>query len=537
MFSNFIKNKFSIFWVFFVFIILFNYISFSFFIKDYIELEKNENYKSLISLNTHIDSNFNTIKISTSDHSQWDQVYNFIEDRNKEFIYENFRDDSDTTTIENINLNFMLFINNKNEKVFGQFTKDLNIKDEEDFTKFILSSLEKDRFSTIINYEGNYYYLVKSKITKSDLTGEFRGYIYSGKLLTIDSFNETYGNSLKIVDIDTHDSDIELKNEFVDDVSVHFYYEEDFLSNIITLSNNNKVLISFKLETPRKIYHQGKNSILLFNFIVSSLILLIFFIFYLYLQQLKKLNLSLEKRVDEEILKQKSQQEILIQQARSAEMGNMINNIAHQWRQPLNSLGLILQNIHFGFECGDLNQESLDKSIDKSNKIITSMSNTIDTFRNFFVVNKEKSLFELKHSIDSTLVILNTILSHHNIEVTTIYKDDIKIFAHENEFSQVLLNIITNAKDALVQNNIKNPEIEINVYKDNTKAIVTIEDNAKGIEEKNLDKVFIPYFTTKEKGTGIGLYMSKIIVEQNMEGTISVENSSKGAIFTITLPI
>ena len=535
MFNNLVKNKFSIFWIIIIFIILFNYISFNFFIKNFIELEKNENYKSLVTLNTHIDSKFNTLKISATDYSQWDQTYDFIEDKNEEFIYENFRDDS--VTIENINANFMLFINNKNEKIFSQFTEDLKIKDEEDFTKFVLSSLEKDKLSTIIKYDKKYYYLVKSKITKSDLTGDFRGYVYLGKLLTIESFNKDYESILKIVDIDFHESNIKLKNRFIDEVSVHFYYQKDILSNIITLKNSDKPLISFRLDNTRKIYLEGEKSILLFNFVVSSLILLIFFIFYLYLHQLKKLNSNLEKRVSEEIIKQKAQEEILIQQARLAEMGNMINNIAHQWRQPLNSLGLILQNIHFSFEYGDLTQESLDKSIDKSTKIINSMSNTIDTFRNFFIANKEKALFKIEHTIDSTLIILNTILSHHNIEVEKNVKDDIEIFAHENEFSQVLLNIITNAKDALVLNNIKNPKIEINVKKENDKAIITIEDNANGIKEDLLDKVFVPYFTTKEKGTGIGLYMSKIIIEQNMEGKIDVKNSSKGAIFTITLPL
>lgn len=535
MFNDLVKNKFSILWIIIIFIILFNYISFNFFIKDFIELEKNENYKSLVTLNTHIDSKFNTLKISATDYAQWDQTYDFIEDKNKEFIYENFRDDS--VTIENINANFILFINNKNEKIFGQFTKDLNIKDEEDFTKFIIPSLEKDNYSTIIKYDEKYYYLVKSKITKSDLTGDFRGYVYLGKLLTMESFNKDYESILKIIDVDPHESDIKLRNRFIDDVSVHFYYQKDILSNIITLNNQGKALISFKLEIPRKIYLQGENSILVFNFIVSSLILLIFFIFYLYLHQLKKLNLNLEKRVSEEIIKQKAQEEILIQQTRLAEMGNMINNIAHQWRQPLNSLGLILQNIQFSFEYGDLTQESLNKSLDKSDKIINAMSNTIDTFRNFFIANKEKALFQIEHSIDSTLIILNTILSHHNIDVEKNIKDDIKIFAHENEFSQVLLNIITNSKDALVENSIKNPKIEIIVKKENDKAIITIEDNANGINEELLDKVFVPYFTTKKKGTGIGLYMSKIIIEQNMKGTIDVKNGSKGAVFTITLPL
>lgn len=535
MLNNFIKNKFSIFWIIIIFIISFNYISFNFFIKDFIELEKNENNKSLVTLNTHIDSKFNTLKISANDYSQWDQTYDFIEDKNENFIYENFRDNS--VTIQNINVNFMLFVNNKNEKVFGQFTEDINIKDEEDFTKTIISSLEKERLSTIIKYENKYYYLVKSKITKSDLTGEFRGYIYVGKLLTMERFNKDYESTLKIVDIDLHNPNIKLKNKFIDDISVHFYYQQEILSNLITLKNDDKPLISFKLETPRKIYLEGEKSILLFNFIVSSLILLIFFIFYLYLHQLKKLNSNLEKRVNEEIIKQKAQEEILIQQARSAEMGSMINNIAHQWRQPLNNLGLILQNIHFSFECGILDQESLDKSVEKSNKIINSMSNTIDTFRNFFIINKEKALFKIEHSIDSTLLILNTILSHHDIEIEKNIEEDIRVFAHENEFSQVLLNIITNAKDALVENSIKNPKIEINVKKENDKAIITIEDNANGIKKELLDKIFILYFTTKEKGTGIGLYMSKIIIEQNMEGTIDVKNSSKGAIFTVTLPL
>ena len=198
-----------------------------------------------------------------------------------------------------------------------------------------------------------------------------------------------------------------------------------------------------------------------------------------------------------------------------------------------------IQNIGFTYDNDGLTKETLQETIDKSKIIINSMSNTIDTFRNFFEPTKDKNLFKIAHSIDNTLVILSSTLKFHNIELIKEITNDVEIYDYENEFSQVLLNIITNAKDALVSNKIEKPIIKINISKIENNLIVKIKDNANGINEKIIANVFEPYFTTKGKGngTGIGLYMSKLIIEKNMNGKIEAKNNKEGAVFKITLPI
>ena len=150
MLNNIIKTRYSIFWVI-IFVVIFNYLSFNFFIKSFFSLENKVNDKTLISLIANIDNNFNSVKISTNDYSQWDESYEFINDRNELYIYENFRG---STTIENLNLNFMIFINSKNQKVYSQITEDLNIKNGDEFVKNITDALNEND-STIIKYEEN----------------------------------------------------------------------------------------------------------------------------------------------------------------------------------------------------------------------------------------------------------------------------------------------------------------------------------------------------------------------------------------------
>ena len=537
MFNKIIKNKFSIFWVIFFFIIAFNYLSFNYFIKSFISLEKQENNKILSSLITYIDSRFNTIKITTKDYSYWDDTYEFIQNGNQEYIYENFRDT--TTTLENINLNFMIFINSKNEIIHTQVTKDINIKDKNDFTKSIVDSIKDNQDISIIKYQNNYYYLVRSQILRSDLSGETKGYLYTGKKIQLEKFSNDYQSNIKFIDKVPSKIDATLKSKFIDKINVHFEYDKNILSNIISLNINNKNLVVLQFDNYREIYTQGKKQIVLFNATVSVFVLILFFIFYFYIYYHQKLNKQLEQKIKDEIKKQKAQEEILIHQSRSAEIGEMINNIAHQWRQPLNNLSLTIQNISFTYQSGILTQEELDKTIDKSKKIIKTMSNTIDTFRDFFEPNKNKVLFKIEHSIDNTLEILSSTLRFHNIELIKEIIDDVEIYDFENELSQVLLNIITNAKDALVSNKIEKPTIKITISKIFNNLIVKIKDNANGVDEEIIDKIFEPYFTTKGKdqGTGIGLYMSKIIIEKNMHGKIEVTNDKEGAVFRITLPI
>ena len=453
MINKIIKNKFSIFWIIIILIISFNYLSFNYFIKSFINLEKQENNKVLNSLMTFIDTKFKTIKITANDYSYWDDTYEFIKDQNEKYIYENFRDT--TTTLENVNLDFMIFMNLENKNIHTQLSKNIKTLNKDNFTKYIVDSITDDENISIAKYQNNYYYIVKSRILKSDLSGKTRGFIYVGKKIYLENFNDEFKNSIKFIDIVSNKTNKTLKSIFLDKVEVHFVYSEDILSNIISLQNNNKNLAMLKLDNYRDIYKQGRKQIILFNTAVSIFVLILFFIFYFYIYYHKRLNIELEIRVKDEIKKQKAQEEILIHQSRSAEIGEMINNIAHQWRQPLNNLSLTIQNIGFKYENDVLTKEELNETIDKSKMIINSMSNTIDTFRNFFEPTKNKNLFKVEHSIENTLEILSSTLRFYNIEVVKEIIDDVEIYDYENEFSQVLLNIITNARDALVSNKIE----------------------------------------------------------------------------------
>lgn len=254
--------------------------------------------------------------------------------------------------------------------------------------------------------------------------------------------------------------------------------------------------------------------------------------------ELEKLNENLDKKVKQEVEKREDQQKLLIEQSRMADMGTMLSMIAHQWRQPLSALGTIVQNIHLTNNMGKLNQTFLDEQLQLSNALTEKMSKTIDDFRYFFKPNKEKHDFSLHDSIQQTLYLVNTSLKNSEIAIQDESIHDEIIYGFGNEFSQVLLNIINNAKDALIERNTVNPTITIKTDTCTNCIKLKISDNAGGIKEEDIPNIFDPYFTTKDKhnGTGLGLYMCKMIVEDNMKGRISVHNSKEGAEFIIIIP-
>ena len=254
----------------------------------------------------------------------------------------------------------------------------------------------------------------------------------------------------------------------------------------------------------------------------------------------KILNNTLEEKIIVETSKQKEQEQLLIQQTRLAAMGEMIGNIAHQWRQPLNALGLVLQNLKFSYDIGELDEKMMDKSINKANILTQNMSKTIDDFRKFFKPNKAKEKFGINENVNKAIELVESTFEHHNIKLKKEFSsNELEFNGFPNEFSQVILNILTNAKDALLERNIENPEVIVQTKMENNNIFISIRDNAKGIDVDIINKIFEPYFTTKEegKGTGIGLYMSKIIIENNMNGKIEVSNEENGANFTIKLPV
>jgi len=229
------------------------------------------------------------------------------------------------------------------------------------------------------------------------------------------------------------------------------------------------------------------------------------------------------------------QQHILIQQNRHAAMGEMIGNIAHQWRQPLNTLGLFTQRLGFFYGSPSFNKEFLDTSIAKSMEIIQYMSRTIDDFRNFFSTEREKSHFRVDEAVSKALSLVEASFKERRIHIEREEREEVVIHGVPNEYAQVLLNIFINAKDAINERNVGFPHLKITIAAENGLSVVTISDNAGGIPEEILERIFDPYFTTKgpQQGTGVGLFMSKTIIENNMGGRLSVRNTAEGAEFRI----
>lgn len=255
--------------------------------------------------------------------------------------------------------------------------------------------------------------------------------------------------------------------------------------------------------------------------------------------ELEELNKNLDVRVKHEVGKREEQENILIQQSRLAAIGEMIGNIAHQWRQPLSVITTAATGIKLEKELGIIND---DKEVDKLDCIVDSanyLSKTIEDFRNFFNPNHELELFSIEKMVEHSLDLINASLRFGHIEIQKDFKEVGDIYGYANEFSQAVLNVITNSKDALIEKKIENPLIKISIYEKSNYCYVEVEDNAGGIDPQIMPKIFEPYFTTKHqsRGTGIGLYMSKMIIEQNMEGTLSFENGKDGAKFKFVLPI
>ncbi|QZY53613.1 ATP-binding protein [Crassaminicella profunda] len=254
--------------------------------------------------------------------------------------------------------------------------------------------------------------------------------------------------------------------------------------------------------------------------------------------ELEGINIKLEEMFQKEVDENKKKEALMIYQSRLAAMGEMIGNIAHQWRQPLSGLGLIFSNIEDAYEYEELTEEYLSELMKKSRNLINRMSQTIDDFRYFFNPKSEEVLFSIKENIESTMDFLEEPLRLHQIQLNINVMEDGLIFGHANQYSQVIFNIVQNAMDALIEKRLHDRKIDINIYVQESNQVVEIEDNGRGIHEDILDRVFEPHFTTKGKGkgTGLGLYMSKVIIEKNFHGKINIFNRKEGACISMVIP-
>ncbi|MBJ6799346.1 sensor histidine kinase [Geomonas propionica] len=229
------------------------------------------------------------------------------------------------------------------------------------------------------------------------------------------------------------------------------------------------------------------------------------------------------------------QEQLLTQQSRQAALGEMVGNIAHQWRQPLNALGLLVQQPLLFHELGQLDREFLQEHVAKSMAIVKHMSQTIDDFRNFFRPDKEKLRFKVADEVAKVLSLVDGSLQALGISLKVLQEGDPVVEGYPNEFAQVLLNILVNARDAIAERAVAVPSVEVRIAEQGGRAVLTITDNAGGIPEEIMERIFDPYFTTKgpQTGTGVGLFMSKTIIEKNMGGALTACNVDQGAQFRI----
>ncbi|PLY05713.1 MAG: ATP-binding protein [Arcobacter sp.] len=424
-------------------------------------------------------------------------------------------------------LNNITFDKNKSNYIFAYEIFDINGGDN--FAKLLVNPNRPDLIGQYIstNYKDQNGKKFREKFMYDiRLKGEsFTGYAYS-KVYTDEvrqklSYFKYFPRWQWVIAVGVYVDDIEedftkkrkllkhrVKNQVVQNILLFLL----FLSLAIVIS----ILLSQKIEDVLKSYQKRVHS--------NSL-------------ALKELNETLEKRVEEEIDKNREHEQLLVQKSRFIALGEMISNIAHQWRQPLSELSSILMNIKFKYNIDQLDEKTMNQKTKEAEVVLEYMSHTIDDFRNFFMPKKEKEKFSLRTAMDSIMTIISSALSNNKINITICIDDNITLNTYLNEFEQVILNIITNAKDVLIENNIEKPWIKIYTEDKDDKIILYIEDNGGGVKVEPRNKIFDPYFTTKKdsNGTGIGLYMSKTIVDKNMDGKLRVRDGEFGARFEIIL--
>jgi len=301
------------------------------------------------------------------------------------------------------------------------------------------------------------------------------------------------------------------------------------------------LLILVSIIVINQFFELGFSGVAQLTFLISFLIFNSFsYIFLLKIEkdehEFKKLNNKLVDKIANEIRERKEQEEMLLRQSRMANMGEMLDSIAHQWRQPLMHINSILMNMDSSINrTRTITQNQINVKVDEIATLTAHMSQTIEDFRGLFSVEKEQIHLTLEDAINDVLTLMKN--SFNNIKVDYKIIGETTILAHRSELIQLIIILLSNAVEALNNHNNQNKKITIMAYTSGSGGVITIEDNAGGIKSKNVDAIFDPYFTTKEQsgGTGLGLYIAKIIAEQKIGGEITAANTSAGAKFTILL--
>ncbi|MCX6075533.1 MAG: HAMP domain-containing sensor histidine kinase [Campylobacterales bacterium] len=250
---------------------------------------------------------------------------------------------------------------------------------------------------------------------------------------------------------------------------------------------------------------------------------------------LQLLNLNLEKQVERELEKRMKSEKELSHKSRLESMGEMIDNIAHQWRQPLMNINAIFMNIDRAYELGKLNKYNLENNIREATTLTAHMSQTIEDFRSFFRKDKEMEIIDINDIVAYSFSLVSSISK--DITICFDRVDTLNISIYKNELIQVIMSVISNAVDVLKQRDIKDKKIFVSIQEYLNEIEITIEDNGGGITDEHIDRIFEPYYSTKHQygGSGLGLYICKMIIEEHMDGSIKIYNTHQGAQFIITL--
>lgn len=357
------------------------------------------------------------------------------------------------------------------------------------------------------------------------------------------------------------------KKEYKNILNSQLYMNKKFISKALNLNTPKKLI--FLVQFKNKYLEKNKDEQIKKYILVSSIIVFLSFIMsYIFskyfkkilfllkdsnklnrllgtevnekTKQLEELNQSLEIRIKEEIEKNKQKDEKIFSQAKHIAMTEMLGNIAHQWRQPLSLISTNASGIKLKYMYNQLDLEDIPKQMDLIIKKTQYLSNTIDSL-DFIFEDKEYRQVVIQDIIEKVINILDSSLKSNFIKLENFakQKQEHRVYTVTSDLIEVLINILTNAKDVLVYRKINNALISIDIEIKNNHLCIIIEDNAKGIEEENLSRIFEPYFTTKHKaqGTGLGLHMSYKIVKENLKGNIYAKNVNEGASFIIELPI
>jgi signal transduction histidine kinase len=284
------------------------------------------------------------------------------------------------------------------------------------------------------------------------------------------------------------------------------------------------------------------DSIININFYILSHILIVLGIGTLYRetedtkQALAKLNQSLEEEVGKQVKKLNEQNLIMAQQARLASMGEMLGMIAHQWRQPLNTINSNIAVIQKLISESPSKNPLLEEKLNNITNHTAFMSDTIEDFSGFFHPNKQAISFNPCKTVQRAIKLLGNAVT--TIDITISYTENTTLYSYENEYLQVVLSILHNAIENFAVNQIPNPSLQLTISQDDLHVILSMQDNGGGIRTNQIESIFDPYFTTNHttKNSGLGLYMAKLLIQESMHGTITVENKNKGACFRISLP-